>query len=239
MHPRPIELYYCPTSVPEALALLKEHRGEAKLIAGGQSLMPLLKLRMAEARCLIDLNRIPALGVIREEAEVVRIGATARHAEVAAHPAVRGACRLLADAAEVIGDPQVRNRGTIGGSLAHADPAADYPAAAIALGARVSLARDGGRVRTLSVEDLIAGPLMTTVEEDELITEVQIPKPGPASGGAYAKHSVVAGDYAGISVAVQVALDAAGRCRQAAVVIGGVMPRPARAERAGELLVGT
>jgi aerobic carbon-monoxide dehydrogenase medium subunit len=239
MYPKPIEFYYAPTSVEEALRLLQQHRGTAKLIAGGQSLMPLLKLRFVELQCLIDLNKIAGLADVREESGFLHIGAMAHHSNLAQHPAIRHTYSLLADAAQGIGDPQVRNRGTIGGSLVHADPAADYPAAVMALDARVLLTRADGSRRTLAADELIVGPLTSAAEEDELVTEIQIAQPPPRSGGAYAKHSVVAGDYAVISVAAQITLDQNGQCQQAAIVVGGVMPKPARALRAAEMLPGT
>ena len=139
MYPKPIEFYYAPTSVGETLTLLKEHRGTAKLLAGGQSLVPLLKLRLVEPRCLIDLNRIAGLADIREEQESLCLGAMARHADMAKHPTIRRTYSLLAEAAQGIGDLQVRNRGTMGGSLVHADPCADYPAAVMALDGRLVL----------------------------------------------------------------------------------------------------
>jgi CO/xanthine dehydrogenase FAD-binding subunit len=127
MYPKAIESYFAPTTIDEALRLLAEHRDSAKLLAGGQSLIPMLKLRLVELGCLIDLNRIPALAAIREADGALCLGAMARHAEVATHPLVAASYPLLADAARLIGDLQIRNRGTIGGSLAHADPSADYP----------------------------------------------------------------------------------------------------------------
>lgn len=219
--------------------LLEEHRGTAKLLAGGQSLVPLLKLRLAEPRCLIDLNRIVELADIREEQGYLCIGAMVRHADIAKHPAIRRTYSLLADAAQGIGDPQVRNRGTIGGSLVHADPSADCLAAVTALNGRLVLTRAGGSRRTLTADEFIVGPLVSATEEEELVTEVQIPQPPPRSGGAYAKHSLVAGDFAVISVAAQVTLDQGGQCQRAAIVVGGIMPKPARAVRTAELLYGT
>jgi len=179
------------------------------------------------------------LSGIREDGETLYVGALVRHADVAAHPRVQRSYGLLADAARNIGDPQVRNRGTLAGSLVHADPAADYPPAVIALHGRIVLAKADGSTRTVSADDFIAGPLTSAIAADEVVTRIEIPTPLPRSGGAYGKHSQVAGDFAIISVAAHVTLDPAGTCHNAAIVIGGVMPKPVRAMRAGELLRGT
>ena len=239
MYPKAIELYFAPKDVGEVLALLRQHSEHAKLLAGGQSLMPLMKLRLVEPRTVIDLNRVSGLSEIREDGGTLHLGAMVRHADVAAHPLIQRSYGLLADAAHSIGDPQVRNRGTFAGSLVHADPAADYPPAVMALDGRILLAKADGSTRVLRIDDFLLGPLTSAVAEDELVTRVEIPTPPPRSGGAYAKHSQVAGDFAIISVTAQVTLDTAGKCQQAAIVIGGVMPKPGRAVHAAEMLRGT
>lgn len=238
MYPKAIESYFVPTQVSEVLALLQQHGEQAKLLAGGQSLMPLMKLRLAEPQALIDLNHVAGLSDIEEKDGCLHIGALARHADIAVHPLVQQTYTLLADAAKNIGDPQIRNRGTLAGSLVHADPAADYPPAVIALDGRLVVAKADGSTRTVSAADFIAGPLMSNIAQNELVTRIEIPTPAPSSGGAYAKHSQVAGDFAIISVAAQVTLDSAGTCLQAAIVIGGVMPQPCRANQASALLQG-
>ncbi len=239
MYPKPIEFYFAPATVSEALRLLGEYRGNGKLIAGGQSLVPLLKLRLVEIECLIDLNRIPELTEVREDRDGLCLGPMMRHAEIATHPSIRASYPVLADAARAIGDPQIRNRGTVGGSLVHADPAADYPVAVLALNAQLTLAKATGETRTLTAEEFFLGPLMTAVGDDELLTEIRLPKPAAHSGGAYAKHSVVAGDFAIISVAAQLTLSNDGRCERASIAVGGLASGPARAVRAAELLVGS
>ena len=238
MYPSAIENYFAPTEVDEVLRLLGAYGADAKLLAGGQSLMPLLKLRLAEPQTLIDLNRVAGLSDITEENGGLSVGALARHADVAAHSHVNAVWPLLADAARAIGDPQIRNRGTLAGSLVHADPSADYPPAVMALNGRLVLVKAGGGTRTVSVDDFLAGPLMSTIDDDELVTRVEFPAPSRHAGGAYAKHSQVAGDFAIVSVAAQVALDSAGRCTNAAIVVGGVMPKPCRATAAAGLLRG-
>jgi aerobic carbon-monoxide dehydrogenase medium subunit len=238
MYPKAIESYFAPTTIDEALRLLAEHRGSAKLLAGGQSLMPMLKLRLVEPGCLIDLNRIPTLAAIREADGALCLGAMARHAEVATHPLVAASYPLLADAARLIGDLQIRNRGTIGGSLSHADPSADYPVAMLALEARMVLSKAGGGRRVVSADQFFVGPLTSVLAADELLTEIQLPKPGARAGGAYVKHSLVAGDFALVSVGVQLTLSTNGRCERAMIAIGGLPARPAYARQATALLAG-
>src|SRR5215510_16439344 len=238
MYPKAIELYFAPKEVSEVLVLLRQHGEHAKLLAGGQSLVPLMKLRLVEPRVVIDLNHVSGLNEVREENGTLHLGAMLRHADVATHPLIQRSYGLLAQAARNIGDPQVRNRGTLAGSLVHADPAADYPPAVMALNGRLVLTKADGSTRIVSADDFLVGPLTSAVTEDELVTRIEIPTP-PHSGGAYTKHSQVAGDFAIISVAAQVTLDAAGKCQQAAIVIGGVMPTPARAAQTAALLHGT
>lgn len=237
MYPKAIRNYFAPTEVDEVLRLLDEHGPDAKLLAGGQSLMPLLKLRLAEPQTIIDLNRVAGLADIAEENGGLAVGALARHADVAGHPRVEESYTLLADAASNIGDPQIRNRGTLAGSLVHADPSADYPPAVMALNGRLVLAKVGG-TRTVSADDFLAGPLTSNIDDKELVTRIDFPAPAPRSGGAYAKHSQVAGDFAIISVAARVVLNADGSCADASIVVGGVMPKPCRAEAAASLLRG-
>lgn len=238
MYPKAIENYFAPTDVAEVLTLLQQHGEQAKLLAGGQSLMPLMKLRLAEPQTIIDLNQVAALDDIREENGRLHIGALARHADVATHPLILQSYPLLADAARNIGDPQIRNRGTIAGSLVHADPSADYPPAVMALDGQLVVAKADGDTRTVALDDFLAGPLMSDIGEDELVTRIEIPAPAAHSGGAYAKHSQVAGDFAIISVAAHITLDPNGICQQARVVVGGVMPKPYRAKQAASLLQG-
>lgn len=238
MYPRAIENYFAPTDVAEVLTLLQQHGEQAKLLAGGQSLMPLMKLRLAEPQTIIDLNQVAALDDIREENGRLHIGALARHADVATHPLILQSYPLLADAARNIGDPQIRNRGTIAGSLVHADPSADYPPAVMALDGQLVVAKADGGTRTVALDDFLAGPLMSDIGEDELVTRIEIPAPAARSGGAYAKHSQVAGDFAIISVAAHITLDPSGICQQASIVVGGVMPKPGRAGQAAGLLQG-
>jgi len=238
MYPKAIEFYYAPKDVGEVLALLRQHGDQAKLLAGGQSLLPLMKLRLVEPRAVIDLNRVTGLNEVREEGGVLHIGALVRHVEIAHHPLIQRSYSILADAARNIGDWQVRNRGTLAGSLVHADPAADYPPAVIALNGIVIIMKSDGSQRAVNAADFFVGPLTTALAEDELVVRIEIPTPPPHSGGVYMKHSQVAGDFAIISVAAQITLNTAGQCQQTAIVVGGVMPKPVRAARAMEALKG-
>lgn len=238
MYPRPIERFFAPTTITEALRLIGEYRGNAKLIAGGQSLMPMLKVRLVETQCLIDLNRVQGLAEIREDGDGLCLGPMVRHADVAANPLIRASYPILADAARAIGDPQIRNRGTIGGSLVHADPVADYPAAVLALDARLTLTKSSAESRTVRASEFFRAPMITDIREDELLTMIRLPKPAAHSAGAYAKHSLVAGDFAIISVAAQLALGDSGRCEHARIVIGATASGAAPAVRASELLAG-
>jgi aerobic carbon-monoxide dehydrogenase medium subunit len=239
MYPKAIKSYFAPTEISEVLVLLGQHKAAAKLLAGGQSLIPLMKLRLIEPRVIIDLNRVQGLNEVSERAGVLILGAMVRHADLAAHPLVRRSYSLLADAAGSIGDPQIRNRGTLAGSLVHADPAADYPPAIVALNGRLVLTKPNGSTRIVTADDFFVGPLTSALDEDELVTRIRIPAPVPHSGGAYTKNCQVAGDFAIISVAAQVTLDPSGKCQHAAIVIGGVMPKATRAPKAAALIVGT
>lgn len=238
MYPKAIESYFAPQDIGEVLSLLQQYGENAKLLAGGQSLMPLMKLRLVEPQAVIDLNQVSGLSDIHQENRSLNIGAMVRHAEVASHPLIQESYSLLADAARNIGDPQIRNRGTLAGSLVHADPAADYPPAAIALNAQIVITKADGSVRTVPADEFILGPLTSSIAEDELVTRIEIPMPAPHSGGAYTKHSQVAGDFAIISVAAHITLTGDGQCQQATIVVGGVMPKPARASQAAALLHG-
>ena len=173
--------YHTPGTVQEALALLGQHKDDAKLLAGGHSLLPAMKLRLAQPKHLVDLRKISSLSGIKEEGGTLVIGAMATHHAVESSPVVKAKCPMLADVAAQIGDPMVRNMGTIGGSLAHADPAADYPAAIIALGAEMVAEGPKGK-RTIKADDFFKGLLTTALAEDEILTEVRIPA-GCRKGG--------------------------------------------------------
>ena len=238
MYPRPIEHYFAPTSLPQALDLLAQHQAGAKLLAGGQSLISQLKARETSAACIIDLNRIAGLSYIEEKDGVLVLGAMVRHAELLSDPLVGRRCPILVDAAGSIGDPQVRNRGTFGGSLAFADVFSDLPVAALALNAEVVAVKKGGVSRNIRIDDFFAGPGETALGADELLSELRIPTIGAGHGGAYAKQSHVVNGLALVSVGVQLKLDNTAACESASIVVGGLSSTPARANAAGEHLIG-
>jgi carbon-monoxide dehydrogenase medium subunit len=205
MIPRPFE-YHAPTSVDAALALLAEHGGEAKLLAGGHSLLPMMKLRFAEPAHLVDLNRIPALKGIRLEGNQIRIGAMTTENELIWSPLLAEHCPLLVETARLISDPQVRYRGTIGGDISHGDPGNDHPAVMLCLGASFVLrGRQGERV--VPADGFFLGTYATAIEPDEILTEIRIPIPAKDSGGCYAKLKRKTGDFATAAAAVLLKLD--------------------------------
>ncbi|HEX9107731.1 MAG TPA: FAD binding domain-containing protein, partial [Longimicrobiales bacterium] len=197
--------YVAPTSLDEAIGILAAEGDEAKPLSGGQSLIPLLKLRFSAPRLLVDLNRIPGLDVLTEEDGTLRIGALVRENQIERSATVRNRYPLLADAAAVVADPIVRNRATLCGNIAHADPANDHPAALLALDATVIAQGPGGR-REIPIAEFFTGLFSTALQPDELVVEVRIPAPTARTGGAYLKLERKVGDFATAAVAAQVTL---------------------------------
>ena len=228
--------YHAPSTLDEALALLAEHGSDARVLAGGQSLIPLMKLRLASPAVLIDLNGVDSLSGIEEQDGQLRIGAMTRHSALERSELIGSRYPLIADAAAVIADPLVRNRGTTGGSLAHADPAGDLGSVMTALGAEVSVAGPGG-ARTLSIDELLLGPFTTTLEEGEILTEVRVPQPAERSGGAYEKLERKVGDFATAAVAVQLTREN-GHCASIGIGLTAVGPTTIRASEAEDALRG-
>jgi len=198
--------YHAPATLDEALQLLAHHGDSAKLLAGGHSLVPAMKFRLAQPEILIDLNKLDELRYIREEGNELAIGAMTPEAWIDESEIVRRGYVLLADTARVIADPLVRNRGTIGGNLAHADPANDHPATMLAYGATVIALGTSGR-RAIPVDSFFVGLFETALKPGEVLVEVRIPKPGPGAGGAYEKLERKVGDYATSAVAVQLTMN--------------------------------
>jgi carbon-monoxide dehydrogenase medium subunit len=229
--------YFAPGTVDEALELLARYGDDAKILAGGQSLIPMMKLRIATPRFLIDVNRISSLTGIREAGGRLVLGAMCRHAEVASSPLIRDRFPLMTDAADQTADVQVRNRGTVGGSLAHADPAGDWPAALLALDADVTVTGPRGS-RSMPIREFIVDAYSTRLGPDELLTEIAVPFPTRPCGGAYMKFEKRAGDFAVASVAVQLQLANEGRSERFAISLGAVGPTPVRAYAAETLLHG-
>jgi len=229
--------YFVPKTVPEAVGLLQRYGPEAKLLAGGHSLIPLMKLRLAAPRYLVDLNRIPRLAYIEEDGAALRIGALTRHGDLEASDLVRARYPLLADAARVIADPLVRNMGTIGGSLAHADPAGDW--GAVMLAARAEIVATGPRgARTIPIDGFFVDTFTSALEPDEILTEIRVPKPQRGGGGAYLKLERKVGDFAIAAVGVSLGLDGRGTCGEVGIGLCNVGPTSLRAKRAEGALQG-
>jgi aerobic carbon-monoxide dehydrogenase medium subunit len=236
MYPAAFE-YHLPATIQEALGLLGRLGDDAKLLAGGHSLVPMMKLRLARPKHLIDLRKVPGLAGVKEEGGFIVIGAMTTQWQVESSPVLREKCPIVSDTASVIGDPQVRNFGTIGGSLAHADPAADMPATIIALGAELVCNGPKGR-RTVKVDDWFQGLMQTALREDEILVEIRIPAWPAGSGGAYMKFPHPASRFAVVGVAAMVTLDAKGVCRRASVGVTGAGTRAVRAKGVEAGLVG-
>ncbi len=228
--------YEAARDLTHAIDLLSRYKGEAKLLAGGQSLIPLMKFRLAEPRYLIDLSRVPGLAYIREDGEL-RIGALTREADLEADAVIRQRYPILSDASAVIADPLVRNLATVGGNLAHADPANDHPAVMLALRASV-VARGPKGERVIPVDEFFTDMFTTALAPDEVLTEIRVPKAAPRSGGAYLKLERKVGDFAVAAVAAFVALDEKGAVATAGIGLTNVGPTAIRAKKAEEALRG-
>jgi carbon-monoxide dehydrogenase medium subunit len=236
MKPPPFE-YFAPASVDEALALLSTHGPDAKVLAGGQSLVPMLNFRLVRPRCLVDLNRIDGLAYVRAEADGLAIGAMTRQRALEQSPLVRTQVPLLADALRFVGHPQIRARGTVGGSLAHADPAAELPAVVTALGGRM-VARGPAGERSVPSEDFFQSYLTTGLAPDEILVEVRLAAPPAGTAWAFLEVSRRQGDFALVGVAVLLTLGADERCQRATLVFTGVGPVPWVASGAARVLMG-
>jgi aerobic carbon-monoxide dehydrogenase medium subunit len=228
--------YSAAGSLEEALDLLARHGDEAKVLAGGQSLIPLLKLRFAAPAMLVDVNRIGGLDTLAEDGGSLRIGALVRHRACERSQLLRDRYPLLADVAGLVSDPIVRNLGTVCGSIAHADPQGDWGAALIAAGGDAVVRGPGGE-RTVPLSRFFLGPFTTVLEPTEIVTEVRVPDPGPRSGGAYLKLERKVGDFATVAVGVQLSLDN-GRVGRAGIALTGVGPTNVQAVEAERALAG-
>lgn len=219
--------YHRARSLADAQKLLAANPG-AKLLAGGHSLIPLLKLRLAAPSALIDIGRIAELRGIARSGDVLRIGALTTHAELAASVDLQKSAAALAEAAGLVGDPAVRNRGTIGGNIAHADPASDLPTVLVALDARITAIGPKGQ-RTIAAADFFTGIMTTALADDEVVTEIAVPASTKGQGSAYVKFSHPASRYAVIGVAASVTL-ANNTCTNVRIALGGLVPHARRAE---------
>ncbi len=229
--------YESPGTIAEAIALLQKHGDEAKILSGGHSLLPMMKLRFATPGVLVDINGIPGLSYFREEDGMVKIGALCREAEVEHSEVLAKYFPIFHDVTKLIADPQVRNMGTIGGNLAHGDAANDHPAVMLALNASV-VATGAGGSRVIPIDEFFFGFYATALQPDEILTEIQIPIPPAGTGSAYHKLERKVGDYATAGVAVQITLDDKGVCTAAGIGLTNVNPTPLRATRSQEALVG-
>ena len=229
--------YVRPGNLDETLQILKDREGEAKLLSGGYSLIPLIKLRLAQPALLVDLRDVSGLDGIRETDDFLVIGARATHRQIHEARVVRETYFLFGDVTANIGDPQVRNWGTIGGSVAHADPASDWPAVLIAARATIVCRGQGGE-RTIAARDFFIDTFQTAIEPTEVLTEIRIPRRTRGTGGAYEKLERKVGDFATVGVAAVVKLDASGAIERAGIGLTGVAEAPFAATDAEAVLAG-
>lgn len=229
--------YHSPRTLSEAVELLGRFREEAKVLSGGQSLLPLLKLRLGSAAHLVDIGRIPGLEYIREEGAYLKIGGRTRESALEKSDLIRTKYPILADTAAVIADPLVRNMATVGGNLAHGDPANDHPATMLALGAEVVATGPKGQ-RTIPIDRFFTGLFSTALAPDEILTEIRIPVPPARSGGAYMKLERKVGDFATAAAAAQVTLGEGGEITRAGIGLTSAGPTPVKAAAAEQFLKG-
>ena len=230
--------YDSPTSLQEAIALLHQYGDDAKILAGGHSLIPMMKLRFASPTHLIDINNIPNLDYIREEGGYLKIGAMTREVDLEDSALIAEKYPIFMDATKLIADPQVRNFGTVGGNLAHGDAANDHPAIMLAFGAEIEITGQEG-TRTVSIDDFFYGFYMTAVQHGEILTEIKIPAASGNFGSAYHKAERKVGDYATAGVAAVVEIDNAGKCTRVGIGLTNVNSLPMRAARSEEVLLGS
>ncbi len=228
--------YFAPATIEEALELIDQHIDDCKILSGGHSLIPVLKLRFAAPAVIIDIGRIKELKQIKPDGKTIRIGANATHADIASSPDLKQQCPLLSETAAQIGDLQVRNRGTIGGSLAHADPAADWPAAVIALNAEIVVRSSKGD-RVIKALDFFIDLMTSAVQPDEIVTEIRIPKPAQPKAAVYLKVPQSASGFAIVGVAAQLKLNN-GQCEDVSIGITGLSPKAFRAKSLEDALRG-
>jgi carbon-monoxide dehydrogenase medium subunit len=229
--------YIAPQTLAEAVRALAAHGEEAKLLAGGHSLLPLLKLRLAYPKLLIDLSKIPGLSGIVQQKDKIIVGALNTHYQIESSELLKQRCPLLPQTALRIGDVQVRNRGTIGGSLTHADPSADWPAPILALGGELKLSGPNAD-RWLAAEEFFLGPMTTAIEASEILTEIRLPVLSQRCGTAYFKMAQQASGFALVGVAVWLRLDKNGRCEDIGIGVTGLSAKPFRSHVVEERLRG-
>ena len=229
--------YLRPKTIPEAIAFLQQYGDDAKILSGGQSLIPLMKFRLARPAYIVDINRISGLSYIKEEVGFLKIGGLTRESDLESSDLIRATYPIILDTAHVIADPQVRNMATVAGNLAHGDPANDHPATMLALGAQVVATGPKGE-RLIPIEEFFVSLFTTALQPDEIVTEIRIPTPPARSGGAYLKLERKVGDFATAAVAAQVTLDQNGHCQRVGIGLTNVGPTPLKAAQAETLLRG-
>jgi len=228
--------YFAPRTLGAAIKILGDHRDDVKILSGGQSLLPLMKMRLSKPGFIVDIGRIPDLDSIVEADNSLIIGALVTHAEIESSDLLKSKCPLLPKTATTIADVQVRNRGTIGGSIAHADPAGDWPAAVVALDAEIKIVGPRGE-RWVKCSEFFLGLLMSVLEPDEIVTAVRVPMTG-SDKTAYLKAAPRSSGFAVVGVAVRLTIDSAGTCSRAAIGITGVTDKAYRPERVEQMLTG-
>jgi carbon-monoxide dehydrogenase medium subunit len=228
--------YFAPRTLGAAIKILGDHRDDVKILSGGQSLLPLMKMRLSKPGFIVDIGRIPDLDSIVEADNSLIIGALVTHAEIESSDLLKSKCPLLPKTATTIADVQVRNRGTIGGSIAHADPAGDWPAAIVALDAEIKIVGPRGE-RWVKCGEFFLGLLMSVLEPDEIVTAIKVPVTG-TDKTAYLKAAPRSSGFAVVGVAVRLAIDSAGNCSRAAIGITGVTDKAYRPERVEQMLTG-
>jgi len=235
MIPGPFE-YFAPRSLSEAVKFLSEHKDDVKILSGGQSLLPLMKMRLSKPAFVVDIGRLPELDQIVEQGDQLVIGALVTHAQIEFSDLLKTKCPLLPQTAATIADVQVRNRGTIGGSIAHADPAGDWPATIMALDAEIQVYGPNGE-RWVKCDEFFLGLLMSVLEPDEIVTAVRVPVTGNDKT-AYMKAAPRSSGFAVVGVAVRLAVDSARTCSRAAIGITGVTDKAYRPERVEQMITG-
>ncbi len=228
--------YYAPRSLDDAVSYLAKHRDDVKILSGGQSLMPLLKMRLSKPAFIVDIGRIPGLNMIAEEDAHIVVGGLVTHTQIEESELLKQKCPLFPQTATTIADVQIRNRGTLGGSIAHADPAGDWPATIMALDAEIKVFGPNGE-RWVKADEFFLGLLMSVLEPDEIVTAIKIPVTGNDKT-AYLKAAPRSSGFAVVGVAVRMAVNAVGTCERIAVGITGVTDKAYRAGRVEQMLVG-
>jgi carbon-monoxide dehydrogenase medium subunit len=236
LHPRSFE-YFAPQTIRETIALLNKYKDEAKILAGGHSLIPLMKLRLASPKYILDINRIPGLSYIKESGKDIRIGALTRYYEIESSGLLKKYYPIFPETAQMIGDVQVRNMGTLGGNVVHADPANDFPVTMVAVGAEFVVRGPRGQ-RTIKANEFFLDVFTTKLKFNEVLTEIRVPLPPPRSGGSFQKFERKAGDFAIVTSAVQISLDNQGRCKNVGIGLGAAGPTVIKAVEAEKVFVG-